>query len=127
MADVKSVPLGRQARAVAAAGTVLWLFLRAASWMAGSPSPHLLPLLELGIAITIAGVLLSIHCLENTHRARRAAGVGALLSIVPMAAILGAGDAADAFGIAAVRSAVLAVGVVAASVAVFRLARLPAE
>ncbi len=123
MADAKSGSSGRPALVVLAVGTGLWLFLRAGGWLLGTLTPRVPLLLELGMAILIAGVLLLIHRLENTRHARRAVGVGVLLSIMPVAALLGTGDSAGMFGLAAARSAVLVLGVIGASLAVLWLGR----
>ena len=123
MPDAKPAVRGREALTVLAVGSGLWLFLRLSGLLLGTLAQGVPLLLEIGMAISLAGVLLLIHRMENTRRMRRAVGVGAVLAVAPVAAVLGAGDSAGVPGLAAARSAVLALGVIAASVAVFRLGR----
>jgi hypothetical protein len=79
------------------------------------------------MAIALTGVLLLIHRMERTPHLRRAAGVGVAMAILPMAALVGAGDGAGVLGLAVVRAVIVSLGVIAASVGVFRLGSVRAS
>jgi len=120
---------------VAVVGTGLWLFLRLCAWSIGQlpglgePSARwastvglgVSPLVELAFAVALAALLLLVHRMERTPHLRRAAGVGLLMAIVPAAALLGTGERAGLFDLAAIRAAIATVGVVAASMLVYRV------
>ena len=120
---------------VAVVGTGLWLFLRLCGWSVGQmpglrePSARWAstvglgnsPLVELALAVALTALLLLAHRVERTPHLRRAAGVALLMAIVPAAALLGTGERAGLFDLAAIRAAIATVGVVAASMLVYRV------
>lgn len=133
-ADVVRGPAQR-ALLVAGVGTGLWLFLRLCAWSVGQlpglgePSARwassvglgFSPLVELAFAVALTALLVIAHRVERTPHLRRAAGVGLLMAIVPAAALLGSGERAGLFDLAAIRAAFATVGVVAASMLVYRV------
>jgi hypothetical protein len=120
---------------VAVVGTGLWLFIRLCAWSVGQlpglrePSARwastvglgISPLVELAFAVALTALLVVAHRVERTPHLRRAAGVGLLMAIVPAAALLGMGDRAGLFDLAAIRATIAAVGVVATSMLVYRV------
>jgi hypothetical protein len=116
-------------------GTGLWLFIRLCAWFVGQlpglrePTARwastvglgVSPLVELALAVALTALLVIAHSVERTPHLRRAAGVGLLMAIAPAAALLGTGERAGLFDLAAIHAAIAAVGVVAASMLVYHV------
>lgn len=119
--------------AILVAGVGLWLFIEAANWTLGLAFAEAMERWEsqvafqtptigvLALCLVLAGSLVLIHRFEGNPSGERAASIGILLAIVPGAALIGAGDEAGLADVAIARAAIMAVGVVGASILIYQI------